>query len=480
MADSAATKNKTPLELQFKDVQVTREGTQIIIPPGMAYWEAREWLTRKEEAENKVVEVNHRIDCFPLDGILAVKQAMEEKYGFTNLRGLDGFWGEELPMMIQVVDADGKYHSAPVGKLQPPTWEGGYITISLGPVPQLVIGGQMRVRHEPAVQEIFKRTKELLRTKSIYKGQAMRIDLSWMSDGRNFHPINDAPQFMDVKDITEADLILPASTEFELRTNVWMLLEKTEACQRYNIPLKQGVLLYGPYGTGKTLTARVTAEKATRNKWTFFYLKNVKHVAAALKLAEHYAPCVIFAEDVDTVTGNRDEDMNQILNTLDGVDTKGKAIITILTTNNADAIDPSFLRAGRIDTLIHMGAPDAKAAERFVKLYAKDDDARTLLAEGLDLTPVGKSLEGYVPAFIAEAVQKAKRHAIAREGEDIVGKVNEHDLLLASEALKLHAQMANPKKEKSIGEKVIDAINVVESVKEKEVECPECNHLFET
>lgn len=473
---------KTAVPMKYNDCAIERGGTKIILPPDMSYSEGREWLTRKEEAEEKRVGLHYEIPCYPLDGIICLCKAMEQVYGFTALKGFDGWFGEEPPLIVQVADATGRLHSAPLGKIQAPTWEGGYMSVNVQKQPTLFIGGEIKRKHEPEVKRVITLAQEMLKTDSIYKGQAIVMDLSWMDNGpKAFDPIQCAPQFMNVKDIIETDLILSATTEFELRTNVWMLLEKTEACVANGIPLKQGVLLKGPYGVGKTLTAKVTAEKATRNGWTFIYLKDVAHVAKALKLAELYAPAVVFAEDVDSVTENRDAKMNEILNTLDGVDTKGKPIVTILTTNNAEKIDPSFLRAGRIDTVIHMGTPDNGAAQRFVQLYSKDDDARSLLVPGMDLFNVGEALMGYVPAFIAEAVQKAKRAAIYREGEDIVGKVQEKDLLVAAAALKIHAAMAEPKKEKSYEETVVHALRLVQdagSGTDSDVTCPECDHEF--
>ncbi len=473
-----------PNQLKYADCAIERGGTKIILPPDMSYYEGRVWLQRREEAEEKTVSIHAEFACYPLDGIICLCRAMEEVYGFTALKGFDGWFGENPPTIVQVKDAKGGLHSAPLGKIQAPTWEGGYISVNLRRECKLSVSGEVKRKHEAEVKRILTRTEEIIKTHSIYKAEAIIVDLSWMDGPPGaFNPMECAPQFMDVKDIMESDLILSETTEFDLRTNVYMLLEKTDACIRNSIPLKQGVLLKGPYGVGKTLTAKVIAEKATRNGWTFIYLKDVKHVAKALKLAEMFSPAVVFAEDVDSVTENRDAAMNEILNTLDGVDTKGKPIITILTTNNAEKIDPSFLRAGRIDTVIHMGTPDNGAAQRFVQLYSKDDDARSLLVPGLDLYNVGEALKGYVPAFIAEAVQKAKRAAIYREGEDIVGKVQEKDLLVAAAALKLHAAMAEPKKEQTYPEKVVTALQVVAEAQahapaERDVTCPDCSHEF--
>jgi SpoVK/Ycf46/Vps4 family AAA+-type ATPase len=76
--------------------------------------------------------------------------------------------------------------------------------------------------------------------------------------------------------------------------------------QAHKVPLKRGVLLEGPYGTGKTLTAFVTAKKCVENGWTFIMLDRVAALKEALTFARMYAPAVVFAEDIDrSVEGER-------------------------------------------------------------------------------------------------------------------------------------------------------------------------------
>jgi hypothetical protein len=451
MSNPNIIKHETPATYQ-PPAEVVKEGKQIIIPEGMSYKEAIDWIQKQEAAEETPVAVHAEIECFPLDGVLALARAMKQVYGFAQVKPRDGFWGPVPPVIVDVPVSATQTEMAVIGKLCPPAWEGGYLTVQISNVkPILNIQGNIKRKHEAGVKGLIALTRELLKTSSIYKGQAVSVDLSYMTqeardNERGFDPIDDAPKFMDLDGITEDSLILNDVTQFELRANIYTLIEQTEACQQNRIPLKHGALFMGSYGTGKTLTARVMAHKCVANGWTFIYLKNANHLSNALRVAELYAPAVLFAEDIDqAMTGERDEELNEILNTIDGVDTKGKAIVTILTTNHPEKINPAFLRAGRIDTVIHMQAPDAKTAVRFVHVFAKDDEGRALLADQQDLTQAGTELAGFVPAFIAEAVQKAKRFAIHREGANITGKLLGDDLVLAAKALKKHAAMVERK-----------------------------------
>lgn len=426
------------------DVKTVRQGKTIIIPEGMPYAEARVWLERQEQAEEQMVTIQGTLHGFPLDCQIALNRAITEVFGHTEVEA-HGPWGWPVPpRIVQITMPDGSFSTAVLGEIKPPKWEGGLI--ASGPSDMsLSMSATVKRKFEPEVKLIFQRAAEFVRESSIYKGQAFELDLAWREDGDGFNPIANAPKFMDIRGITEDDIILNRATHFALAANIWCLIERTEECKMNSIPLKHGALLTGMFGTGKTLTARITAAKAVANKWTFILLKTPTQLAYALKLAEMYAPSVLFCEDIDAiVSGERDYELNEILNTMDGVDTKNKAIITMLTTNNPDAINPAVLRAGRIDTVIEMAEPDAETAWRFVLLYAKDQNGQSLLSPNIDPAVVGKAFSGFVPAFISEAVQKSKRFTIHRLGTpNIIGLIEQNDLLAASEALKVHYKMVN-------------------------------------
>ena len=123
---------------------------------------------------------------------------------------------------------------------------------------------------------------------------------------------------------------------------------------------------------------------------------------------------LVFVEDIDQVTrGNRDSAMQDILNTLDGGDTKDMNVITLFTTNHIELIEPTFLRGKRIGTIISMGTIDAKTAEEFIResfkigCYTINDD----------LTDVCKYIEenSIAPAFMAEIIEKVKAMMILND-----------------------------------------------------------------
>jgi len=266
---------------------------------------------------------------------------------------------------------------------------------------------------------------------------------------------------MDLGGAGDASIVFNAEVMKALKDGLFTPIEHSEACRKAGIPLKRGVLLEGPYGVGKTLTALVTAAKAVANGWTFVYLNSVEDLPDGLTLAKQYAPAVVFAEDIDRVmAGERDIQMDEVLNCLDGVDTKHVEIVTVLTTNFIEKIDQAALRPGRMDTVVNVQPPNAPTAERLVALYG-----RGLISPKADLKRVGKVLSGKIPAVICEVVERAKISAVSRlDGSDIRGQVTEDDLIAAAAAMEAHAALLAPKTRATSERSIMLPIRVIDSV----------------
>lgn len=175
--------------------------------------------------------------------------------------------------------------------------------------------------------------------------------------------------------------------------------------------MKRGVLLAGVYGTGKTLTAKVASKFCAEAGITFLYIHKANELPHAIRFAKLYCDpaVVIFCEDIDSVTsGKRNVELNDILNTVDGVDTKGMNLITLLTTNHLETITRAMLRPGRLDAVITIPPPDKVAVQKLLRIYGKG-----VIPPNADLTAVGEELDGSIPAIIAEVVKRAKLSQLA-------------------------------------------------------------------
>jgi transitional endoplasmic reticulum ATPase len=438
---------KKNLDTVFKDVSFQREGAKIIIPDKMTLEELALWTQRMREQEETVIALSHEIDCYPIEGAYALLRVLNDKYGFVDVRATPGFFGDKPPVMIGLEYEPGKQVQVPWGRLFIPGIE-GYLhagfSVKRDKSVKFEVKGEIKRKSEEKANEIVSLIKDYVREKSIFKGRALTVEFPNQGDEFSVDP-GYLPKVMDLSKVRPDELIFPADVDDLVHTALFAPIENTEVCRRFLIPLKRGVLLEGPFGVGKTLTAWVTALKCTQNGWTFIYTKKAADLDRAVAMAAQYQPCVVFSEDVDSVVDGeeRTEEINLILNTLDGVFSKTSEILVVLTTNQVHAINKAMLRPGRIDTVVPVRAPDAPAVQRLIRLYGRE-----LLDPNEDLSEAGRRLDGQIPAFIREAVERSKLSAIRhiQPGESL--KISGRDLVVAANGMMAQIDLLSTEEER--------------------------------
>jgi transitional endoplasmic reticulum ATPase len=390
---------------------------KIVLPEQMKIPTAIKWLDRKQQELEKQIETKTVFECYPTDGAVAFYHALEEVYGFTDPQRRKSWFGSFPPVFVDVKTGTDTSVRVPVGELKVPDVEGAFYsqwTTAKGRAKfQMTFIGKKK--HESDVNRIVELTKELIETKSIYKGKALRIEFP---DPRHIEGFEDfEPDFMNTVDTDPETLIFPEDVDRKVKTSLFTPVLHTDRVRAAGVPLKRGVLLAGPYGVGKTLTAAVLAKLCEDNGWAFVYLRKVTDLPMAIEFAKMYGPAVIFAEDIDEILGtsSRTEQVNSILNTIDGVDSKTAEIMVVLTTNHVENINRAMLRPGRLDDVITVRPPDAEAAIRLVKQYGGD-----LIDPNDDFAEAGQRLDGMIPAVIREVVERAKLGALAFSEELII------------------------------------------------------------
>jgi transitional endoplasmic reticulum ATPase len=148
----------------------------------------------------------------------------------------------------------------------------------------------------------------------------------------------------------------------------------------------------------------------------------------------------VFCEDIDrAVHGERTIEMDEILNIIDGIDTKSANIMVILTTNHLDNINPAMLRPGRLDAVIDVLPPDGPAVEKLLRVYGGEN-----LAETTNLHQVGELLSGTIPAVIAEVVKRAKlsQLSLQKRGEKVT-MLTESALIESASTMQAQLRLLN-------------------------------------
>lgn len=425
---------------KFVSIEVERhpEAT-IVLPETMQLRDGAKWLISLDEEQNEPYAIYDKTSAHPLDGAYALARAVARIFGNARSVAIPGMFGSTPPVFIDVpLDSEGTSVKVPWGRIILPgiSKDDGYLQAGIDydrGRPVFVLTGKMLKKHKKVVDDLATEMRRVLHEESIYKSKAIRVS-EFTVDPKEMdgNPTHFAPTFINVSGLTMQNVILNADVEKQITDYVLTPLRYPASAAKVGVPRKRGVLLHGTFGVGKSLTSRVIAHEATTRGWTFIYIDKAEHLTAAYRMAMDYQPAVLFVEDVDKVaSGERDASMDEVLNILDGIETKRAEVMTVFTTNELHSIHRAFERPGRIDVIIEITEPDALAAARLVRLYAGE-----MIPEDTDLTEVGEALKGSVPALIEEAVNRAKLSGLHRSGGDPKHlMITPEDVVLASRSL---------------------------------------------
>jgi hypothetical protein len=215
----------------------------------------------------------------------------------------------------------------------------------------------------------------------------------------------------------------------------------SDEARRYGLPLPRGVLLVGPQGTGKSLTA-----KAIAHSWSMPLLRlDVGRLFAGLvgaseartrdmiQRAEAMAPCVLWIDEIDKGFGSADGGRSDggtsqrvLASLLTWMAEKASAVFVVATANGVDKLPPELLRKGRFDEIFLLDLPDAAERRAILDLQLR----RRRPDHGLPLDVVVDRTTGFSGAELEQVVIEAMHQAFSERRE-----FGEADLISAAAQL---------------------------------------------
>jgi len=261
---------------------------------------------------------------------------------------------------------------------------------------------------------------DLLRTQSIYKGQAITSDF----------------EYVDVSKVDPTKAVFAQETGRLL--NKWCLspISNAKANDAAGISPKANVIIAGEPGNGKTTFLNIIKRHAVDHGWTAIELPagaTPHQFERALGIARVYMDhendkgVVLVAEDIEKMAV---QDRSKTLEVLDGGRGKFDRLVTVLTTNFPRNMDRAMVRAERIHALIEIPFPDEDVYRRLVEMRLDGS-----LADDIDWAAAFEANEGYTPAWIIGGLESVIRGVIARTGthkdlvvttEDLIDAANDY------------------------------------------------------
>ncbi|EXA01462.1 hypothetical protein FOWG_01308 [Fusarium oxysporum f. sp. lycopersici MN25] len=180
-------------------------------------------------------------------------------------------------------------------------------------------------------------------------------------------------------------------------------------------PPPKGLLLYGPPGCSKTLSAQAAA---TESGFNFFAVKGAellnmyvgeseRAVRTLFERARNASPSIIFFDEIDSIGGQRSGSgsatrstgsvnmLTTLLTEMDGFEALSGVLI-LAATNRPEAMDPALMRPGRFDQVLYVGPPDGAAREAIFNVHLRG----LPLASDVDIADLSRLAEGYSGAEI--------------------------------------------------------------------------------
>lgn len=186
----------------------------------------------------------------------------------------------------------------------------------------------------------------------------------------------------------------------------------------------KGLLLYGPPGCSKTLSAQAMA---TESSFNFFAVKGAellnmyvgeseRAVRTLFERARAASPSIIFFDEIDSIGGQRGgasggsssrsngsvNMLTTLLTEMDGFESL-TGVLVLAATNRPEAMDPALMRPGRFDQVVYVGPPDEAAREAVFGVHLRG----LTLAEDVDVKELARLADGYSGAEIKAICNEA-------------------------------------------------------------------------
>lgn len=186
---------------------------------------------------------------------------------------------------------------------------------------------------------------------------------------------NFGPYLATVKILSDDIIELPEASHMRVLSGIRKFWEKRAKYQQHGLLYKRGVLLWGPPGGGKTVTAQLLmTEIVQRHDGIVLIAENPELTVVALRFLrsiEAVRPLIVILEDVDEIISRYGE--HAILAMLDG-EHQTDNVVYVATTNYPERLGARIVnRPSRFDERVKIGMPTAASRLAYLRKTCGDN-----------------------------------------------------------------------------------------------------------
>ena len=215
--------------------------------------------------------------------------------------------------------------------------------------------------------------------------------------------------------------------------------------ERYGL-VRNGILLHGPRGTGKTFLAKATAGEFALH---FEYISapqlltrgigaTVENIRAVFAQAVARRPVLFFIDEIDSLGAGRQDSLsdpggasrefnNITMGLMSAIDhyRAVRAFVLMAATNRLDGLDEALIREGRFDLKLRIDLPDETARTEILEAQLSK-----MPWKRFDLQEFARRMPGASPARLRVIVDQAAGYALAAnrriEADDLSRALHEN------------------------------------------------------
>jgi AAA+ superfamily predicted ATPase len=214
----------------------------------------------------------------------------------------------------------------------------------------------------------------------------------------------------------------------------------TQKAKDFGLPAPKGIILVGPPGCGKSLTAKAASSELAMpllrldmgKMFGSLVGQSEANIRNALQVAETISPCILWVDEIEKGTagsgaGNLDSGVGaRVMGTiLTWMQEKKSPVFVFATANDVTGIPPELLRKGRFDEMFSVDLPNQAERKEILEIHIKKKNRGHLIMSGkikLDHF-AGETTEGFTGAEIEAAINDAMYAAFDGEKD-----LNDFDL----------------------------------------------------